>query len=50
MELDYQEIINIIVIMLTVAFPIGMIFHIVEWIVGYMLWVMFPKRYGNNRF
>ena len=47
--LDYQEIINIICEMLKIGVPVGIIFHIIEYLLGYLFTVMFPKHFGSNR-
>ena len=48
--LDYQEIIDVIVEMLKIGVPVGIIFHIGEYIIGFLFTVMFPKHFGSNRF
>lgn len=49
-ELDYQEIINLVVIIISVGFPIGLIFNIAESIVLTLIKMIFPKRFSNNLF
>ena len=41
-EIDYQEIISLIVIILQVALPLGLIFSISEWIITFFLKCAFP--------
>lgn len=49
-ELDYQEIINLLVVIISVGFPIGLIFSISEMIVLTLMKMIFPKRFSNNLF
>ena len=48
MELDYQEIINLIVIILKVALPLGVIFSISEWIITFFLKCAFPWFFNKG--
>lgn len=49
-ELDYQEIINLVVIVISVGFPIGLIFNISEMIVLTLMKMIFPKHFSRNLF
>lgn len=45
---DYQQIILIVADMLKIGVPIGIVFHIGEFIVGFLFKVMFPKHFGSD--
>lgn len=48
MPIDYQQIIDITVVIIGHAVPLGVVFNISEWIVSSFFAWAFPKRYKER--